>query len=92
MTVPEQSNDTAAPRRRRSGRRERSSGPSTPPQRPWQLYRRTFEPTAIVSEDELEAIHLASLEVLRDTGMDFLHPRALALWARAGASLSLIHI
>jgi len=87
MTVPDRSNDTAAPRRRRSGRRERSSGPSTPPQRPWQLYRRTFEPTAIVSEDELEAIHLASLEVLCDTGMDFLHPHALALWARAGASV-----
>ncbi len=74
-------------RRRRSGRRERPSGPVGPSQRPWQLYRRTIEPTRVVSDDELESIHLASLEVLRDTGMDFLHPRALKLWADAGATV-----
>ncbi len=39
----------------------------------------------MVSDDELEAIHAASLEVLRTTGMDFLHPEALRLWADAGA-------
>ena len=73
------------PRRRRGGRRERPTGPAAPGQRPWQCYRRTIEPTKVVSDDELESIHLASLEVLRDTGMDFLHPRALKLWAEAGA-------
>ena len=41
-----------------------------------------------MSDDELEAIHLASLDVLRDTGMDFLHPEALRLWSEAGASIS----
>ena len=38
-----------------------------------------------MSDDELESIHLASLEVLSETGMDFLHPTALEMWAKAGA-------
>ena len=41
----------------------------------------------MVSEDELEAIHQASLTVLRDTGMDFLHPTAQRMWAEAGAKV-----
>lgn len=40
-----------------------------------------------MSDDELESIHLASLRVLRETGMDFLHPTALAKWAEAGADV-----
>ena len=40
-----------------------------------------------VSSDELESIHDASLRVLRDIGMDFLHPGARRRWASAGASL-----
>ena len=41
----------------------------------------------MVSEDELEAIHTASLAVLRDTGMEFLHPTARRMWAEAGAKV-----
>ncbi len=41
--------------------------------------------TSIVSEDELESIHLASLRVLAETGLDFLHPEARRLLAAAGA-------
>ena len=72
----------------RRGRRHagsRSAVPVTPPQPDWRLHRRPFEPVRLVSDDELEAIHLASLDVLRDVGMDFLHPRARELWASAGA-------
>ena len=54
-------------------------------QPPWRLHERRFEPTPLVSDDELEAIHEASLAVLRDTGMDFLHPTARRMWAEAGA-------
>ncbi len=74
-------------RRRSGGRRERPTGPTGPPQLPWQLYRRIFEPTKVVSEDELESIHQASLKVLGDVGMDFLHPTALEMWAEAGAKV-----
>jgi trimethylamine--corrinoid protein Co-methyltransferase len=45
------------------------------------------EPTRVVSDDELESIHLASLEVLSTVGMDFLHPEALKLWTKAGAKI-----
>ena len=44
-------------------------------------------PTTIVSDDELEAIHQASLRVLRETGVDFLHPEALRLLGEAGAEV-----
>ena len=74
-------------RRRRGGRRERPTGPVGPQQVPWRLYKRPMEPTRVVSDDELESIHLASLEVLRDVGMDFLHPKALEMWAEVGATI-----
>ena len=41
--------------------------------------------TSILSEDEVESIHLASLRVLAETGIDFLHPEARRLLAAAGA-------
>ena len=44
-------------------------------------------PTAAVSADELEAIHQASLVLLRDTGMDFLHAEARRMLAAAGAEV-----
>lgn len=73
--------------RRRRGRRERPIGPQAPAQPDWRLHQRHFEPTKVVSEDQLEAIHLASLRVLEETGMDFLHPEALRLWRDAGAAV-----
>ncbi len=41
----------------------------------------------MVSDDELEAIHQASLRVLAETGVDFHHPKALRLLAAAGAQV-----
>lgn len=70
---------------RRRGRRERPTGPQPVAQPPWRLHERRFEPTRVVSDDELESIHQASLVVLRDIGLDFLHPTALRLWKEAGA-------
>ena len=61
--------------------------PSGPAQPPWRLHERPFDPTPIVSEDELEAIHEASLVVLRDIGMEFLHPTARRMWLEAGAKV-----
>jgi len=49
--------------------------------------RRPYEPVRAVSDDQLEAIHQASLRVLAETGMDFLHPRARTMWADAGADV-----
>ena len=43
------------------------------------------EPTAPLNDDQLDAIHHASLRVLRDTGIDMLHPEARRLLAAVGA-------
>ena len=72
-----------SPQRRR---RERGTvSKSGPVQPPWRLHRRSFDPTRVVGDDEIEAIHAASLRVLRDIGMDFLHSEALRRWKAAGA-------
>ena len=77
------SNPQASAKRR--GRRERPS--LTPAQPPWHLHQRHFAPTEVVSVDQLEAIHESSLLVLRDIGMDFLHPTARKMLAHAGATV-----
>ena len=41
----------------------------------------------MLAEDQIEAIHEASLAVLRDTGMDFLHPEAIEILRGAGAQI-----
>lgn len=56
-------------------------------QPPFAQPRLAYEPTRAVSDDELEAIHLASLRVLRDTGMDFLHDEARRMLAGAGCDV-----
>src|SRR5436190_12753853 len=82
--------DTAAGeglRRRRSGGREghaRSAGPLQPP---WAQPRMRYHPTEIVSSDELESIHLGSLRVLSEIGMDFLDADAREVLRAAGAQV-----
>jgi len=76
---------TGQPRRRRRSGRSSSAVPSSVAQPPTRAHRRWFEPTRVVSDDELEAIHLASLEVLRDIGIDVLDDDARSRLAAAGA-------
>ena len=47
-----------------------------------------FAPTEIVSEDELEAIHLASLRVLKEIGIEVLHDGARDIMRKAGADVT----
>ena len=46
-----------------------------------------FVPTPVVSEDELEAIHDASLIILEEMGMDFMHAGAREILKSAGADV-----
>ncbi len=71
-------------RRRRSSkaRRTRSVVAEQPP---FQQARLHTAPTALVSIDELESIHQASLRVLAETGITFLHDGACRMLAAAGA-------
>ena len=43
---------------------------------------------AIISADEVESIHRASLKVLSEIGMDFMLPEARDLLKKAGADVS----
>lgn len=90
------SDDTSASGGARTGRRgggraakanRNGSATAAVSQEPFRLHRRRFVPTAVVSEDELEAIHLASLRVLSETGIDVLDPMAKSLLGSEGAAV-----
>ena len=46
-----------------------------------------YRPTEVVSADELESIHDASMRILEEIGMDFLDEDARSLLAKAGATI-----
>ncbi len=77
-----------APRRRRTGGRDRTrSAAATRIEQPaFAQVRRRFPATPVVSDDEIEAIHDASLDVLEQVGMDVLDTDARTLLVDAGAT------
>ena len=56
-------------------------------QLPWRNYRNPYKPIEVLSADQLEAIHGASLRILEEIGMDFLDDEALAVMKKAGAEV-----
>ncbi|HEY2891893.1 MAG TPA: trimethylamine methyltransferase family protein, partial [Dongiaceae bacterium] len=72
--------------RSRSGRRERQKTQRIA-QLPWRQIRNSHRVTDILSSDQVEKIHLNSLEVLESIGVEFLLPEACDLLAAAGASV-----
>lgn len=74
---------------RRRGRRRDTTGPTAIEQPPFRLHRRSIEPTRVVSDDELEAVHEASLAILRDIGIDVLLPDARTKLEAAGCTVSI---
>ena len=56
-------------------------------QPPWQPLRNPYPPTELVSADQLEAIHDASLTVLEELGINFLLPEARQILKAAGADV-----
>lgn len=78
--------------RRRRGRRRGNAAESGAPagleQSPFRQPRLPFPPTELVSADELQSIHDASLDVLQEIGVDFMHEEARALLKAAGADVA----
>ena len=70
-------------RRARKDRRERRSASTDIPRLPWRTVRNPHPPVRVLSDDQIEAVHGASLRVLRDIGMKVLCPQARALYAGA---------
>ena len=69
----------ATDRARRGGRAgKRAGGSAAFEQPPFRQLRIPLTPTKLVSDDELESIHLASLRVLKEIGVDVLHDEARA--------------
>ncbi len=76
-------------RRRRGSRRaeNRAAGRAAVEQLPVNQPRIPYPPMKIISDDEIEAIHEASLTVLQEIGMDFLNEDAKAILKTAGADV-----
>ncbi|KQZ82057.1 methyltransferase [Mesorhizobium sp. Root157] len=74
---------------RRGGRAgKRASGAATFEQLPFRQLKIPFQPTKLISDDELESIHLASLRVLKEIGVEVLHDEARNIMKRNGAEVS----
>ena len=80
-----ESPDTIVRRNRRDTPR-RQGGSTIQQQRPIKSAR-SFPPTKLISDDQLESIHFASLKVLAEIGMDFMMPEARDILRKAGARI-----
>ncbi|MDP9481633.1 MAG: trimethylamine methyltransferase family protein [Chloroflexota bacterium] len=69
------------------GHRRRRRPPPGLGQLPWRSIVNPYRPVEILSADQVEAIHLASLRILREIGFEILGDRALDLLAKAGAEV-----
>ena len=70
-------------------RGRRADAAHTPIQQlPWHQPQLTLEPSRILSDDQIEAIHRQSMKVLEDIGMDVLLPEARDILQKAGARVS----
>jgi trimethylamine--corrinoid protein Co-methyltransferase len=89
MTAALHSAEQAPVGRARHGGRagKRAGGASAFEQAPFRQLKIPFAPTRLVSDDELESIHVASLRVLRDIGVDVLHEGARKIMKEHGAAV-----
>ncbi|MDH4116942.1 MAG: trimethylamine methyltransferase family protein [Acidimicrobiia bacterium] len=75
------------PRERSARADRRSSRTGGVRQLDWRTVRNPYRPIEVLTEDQIELIHDASLRILETTGMDFLHPEATALLEAHGAAV-----
>ena len=74
-------------RGRRGRRQESANSVPTIAQHPFQQLKRPYPPVPIISDDQVEHIHQASLKLLSETGLDVLHDDARTLMKKAGADV-----
>jgi trimethylamine---corrinoid protein Co-methyltransferase len=83
--------DEPAPSGRRRGReraeRAAERSPRLPEQRPFRQPSMRLNHTEVLSADELESIHEASLRILERVGMEFLCPESRSIARAAGADV-----
>ena len=78
-----------ARKRRRSGAspRDREANANRIPQMPWRQPRNPYPAMKILSEDQVEAIHDASMRVLEELGIELMSAEARQLFREAGAEV-----
>ncbi|MCG7508328.1 trimethylamine methyltransferase family protein [Mesorhizobium retamae] len=74
-------------RARRSAERVHSKAGARIPQLPSRRVENPYPPMALLSSDQVEAIHQASLHILENLGIEMMNSRALALFESAGADV-----
>ncbi|MGB3538252.1 MAG: trimethylamine methyltransferase family protein [Mesorhizobium sp.] len=74
-------------RRRRGAERSGNRGPAAIPQLPLRRVANPYPPMALLSVDQIEAIHEASMHILENFGIEVMSPRALSLFEKAGATV-----
>jgi len=67
---------TVEAKKRREGGRGRRA-PGRLPQLPWQSLTNPYAPMEVLSADQLEAIHLTSLRILEEFGIELMSPGAV---------------
>jgi trimethylamine--corrinoid protein Co-methyltransferase len=70
-----------------AGRRRPRRTSGGVPQLPWRTIRNPYRPVEILSADEVETLHRASLRILAEIGVEVLGDRAIDLLAGAGATV-----
>lgn len=73
-------------RRRQGGRGRRTDGTAVP-QLPWTEVVSPYPPMEVLSADQLEAVHLTSLRILEELGMEIMSERARGILGAAGAEV-----
>ena len=73
--------------RRRSSGRSRRAANSALPQLPWRDVRNPYAPLEVLSVDQVEAIHEASLRILGELGIELMSSDARALLRARGAEV-----
>ncbi|WP_425102458.1 trimethylamine methyltransferase family protein [Tropicibacter sp. S64] len=80
-----------APRKRRSGGRAGHAtrrGTAAIEQMPWRLPVNRDRPTEPLSEESVARVHEATMRLLEDIGIEFLHPEAVEILRKAGATVN----
>ncbi len=73
--------------RRRQGGRGRRLESTHVPQLPWSDVRNPYLPMELLTPEQIEAIHLTSLKILENLGMEVMSARALGILQSAGAEV-----
>jgi trimethylamine--corrinoid protein Co-methyltransferase len=78
---------TKPKRSERQKQRQRRQSQSPLLNLPFRQPRNPFPPAEILTPDQIQQLHDASMHILENIGLDFLDDEALAIWQKAGAKV-----